>query len=149
MRLEDFDLLGPWAWVVLGILFCVAEIAAPGAFLIWLGLAAIAVGLVNLALPLWTGWSLLLFSLFAVVFALVGRRYYGAERGLAGVGLNRRADALVGRTFIVEEAIVNGEGRIRVADGGWRVVGPDLPRGAMVRVAAVADDGVTLRVEAA
>jgi hypothetical protein len=53
---------------------------------------------------------------------------------------------LVGRDFLLERAIVNGAGAIRVHDSVWRVTGPDLPAGARVRVTAV-EEGVLLRVE--
>jgi membrane protein implicated in regulation of membrane protease activity len=55
---------------------------------------------------------------------------------------------LVGRHFLLERAIVNGAGAIRVHDSVWRVTGPDLPQGTQVRVTGV-DDGVLLRVEPA
>jgi inner membrane protein len=41
--------LGPWAWVIGGVLLIAAELVAPGSFLVWLGLAALLVGLVDYA----------------------------------------------------------------------------------------------------
>jgi inner membrane protein len=61
--------------------------------------------------------------------------------------LNQRGEALIGRRFTLEAPLAGGEGRIRVDDSSWRVTGPDLPRGAAVRVVRV--DGATLVVEAA
>jgi len=48
------------------------------------------------------------------------------------------------REFILDEAIVNGRGRMRVDDGIWTVEGTDLPAGSKVRVTEVS--GATLRV---
>lgn len=59
--------------------------------------------------------------------------------------LNRRPDQLVGRSVVVEEAIVHGRGKVRVGDTLWLVQGPDAPAGAEMRVTAA--DGVLLRVE--
>ena len=39
---SSFSLYGPWTWATIGILLCAAETIAPGVFLLWLGLAAIA-----------------------------------------------------------------------------------------------------------
>jgi membrane protein implicated in regulation of membrane protease activity len=47
----------------------------------------------------------------------------------------------------LERAIVNGHGRVQIADAYWDVVGPDLPAGTPVRVLSA--DGMTLRVGAA
>ena len=33
--------LGPWSWIVLGLVLAGLELLAPGVFLIWLGLAAV------------------------------------------------------------------------------------------------------------
>ena len=62
--------------------------------------------------------------------------------------LNRRGEQYVGRHFTLEEAIVNGQGKIRVDDSTWKIEGPeDLPAGSQVQVIAVA--GTVLKVEAA
>ena len=61
--------------------------------------------------------------------------------------LNRRADALVGRQFVLETPIFAGAGTIRVDDTVWRVAGPDLPAGSRVTVQRA--DGVMLYVGAA
>jgi membrane protein implicated in regulation of membrane protease activity len=61
--------------------------------------------------------------------------------------LNRRGEQYVGRLFTLQEAVVNGVGKLQVDDTTWRISGVDLPAGRKVRVAGV--DGTTLRVEAA
>ena len=61
--------------------------------------------------------------------------------------LNQRAAQLVGRVVPLEQAIVNGQGRVQIADAYWNVSGPDLPAGTAVRI--VASDGMNLRVEPA
>jgi membrane protein implicated in regulation of membrane protease activity len=47
----------------------------------------------------------------------------------------------------LDAPILAGRGRVRLGDGSWTVVGPDMVAGARVRVAAV--DGTELRVEPA
>ena len=53
----------------------------------------------------------------------------------------------LGQVFTLSTPIVNGRGRLDVYGIVWLVSGPDLPRGAPVRVIGV--DGPRLRVEPA
>ena len=149
IALEDFTLLSPWAWIIFGVLLCVAEVAFPGAFLLWIGMAAIATGIVDFFVPFDGTWGLILFAGFAFAFMLLGQKVYGAAaKKEPDAGLNNRSGSLVGREFTLDAPITHGFGRIRVDDTVWRVKGPDLPTGAKVRVAAI-ERGVELRVEAA
>ncbi|TCT06029.1 NfeD family protein [Aquabacter spiritensis] len=138
--------LGAWSWFLLGGLLLGAEIVVPGASLIWLGLAAFAAGAIGLLLgPAWQ-IQILLFALLSLAAVMAGR--WLAARGGAGSDrpfLNRRIDALVGRTFILEGAIHDGTGTVRVDDSLWRVHGPDLPAG--TRVTVIRSDGAVLFVE--
>ena len=61
--------------------------------------------------------------------------------------LNQRANQLIGHVTPLDQAIVNGRGRVQIADAFWVVEGPDLPAAATVRVVAV--DGMTLKVQEA
>jgi len=60
--------------------------------------------------------------------------------------LNRRGEKYIDQKFTLTEPIVNGEGKIKVDDSTWKVVGMDMPAGMIVRV--VAAEGTTLKVEA-
>jgi membrane protein implicated in regulation of membrane protease activity len=138
-----------WLWLTGGVVLCALEALAPGMFLLWIGLAAIAVGLVTTLVTLSLEWSLLLFCACAVVSVLIGRRFYGSRDTVSDRPfLNRRADALVGQVFVLDQPIVNGAGRIRVRDSIWQVTGPDLPVGSRVTVTGAADATV-LKVEGA
>ena len=139
--------LGAWAWIILGVLLIGLELAAPGIFLLWLGLAAIATGLVDGAIGLSWQASTLLFAGLSVAAVLVGRTVSRPDVHQESATLNRRGDALVGRLFTLEAPLAGGEGRVRIDDSSWRVTGPDLPTGTRVRVIRV--DGTTLVVEAA
>jgi len=61
--------------------------------------------------------------------------------------LNRRAEQNIGHSFPLATAIVNGRGRVQIADSTWQVEGEDCAKGTMVKVVGV--DGATLRVEPA
>lgn len=141
------SLYAPFAWMVLGLALCGAEIFIPGAFLLWIGLAAVALGLVELLVAIPFEWSLLIFAALAVAFSLIGRKVYGGLTTSTNNGLNSRAAALVGREFTLVEPIVAGEGKAKVLDTVWRVTGVDAPAGSRVRVTGVTSQGSVLTVE--
>ncbi|MFN3891689.1 MAG: NfeD family protein [Beijerinckiaceae bacterium] len=138
-----------WYWLVGGVLLCAAEAFAPGMFLLWFGVAAIATGLVLSVADIGLAWSLLLFGALAVAAVLAGRKFYGsAVKESDQPFLNRRAEAMVGRTYVLSLPIRGGEGRLIVNDTQWRLRGPDLPAGAKVRVTRV-EEATFLVVEQA
>lgn len=134
-----------WLWLIAGVVLCAAELVAPGVFLLWIGFAAVTLGLIELIAPLPLAWSLLVFAALALAYTLVGRYVYGGLTAVAEAPLNDRAAALVGRELTLVDPIVRGEGRAQVLDSVWRVRGADAPAGARVLVTGV--DGVVLRVE--
>lgn len=151
MIAQWFAQFGPWNWMILGVVLLALEIVVPGVFLLWLGVAAILTG--TLSLQLWEAgfWTwqaqVVVFLLLSIVSVLASRRLFPNTRAQDTDEplLNQRALQLVGRTATLEEAIVDGHGRIRLGDTLWRVAGPDLPAGTRVRVAAAS--GGELRVE--
>jgi membrane protein implicated in regulation of membrane protease activity len=137
-----------FVWLIAGFVLCVAETVAPGAFLIWIGAAALLVGAVDFVWPMELTLQLLVFAVAAVTLVFVGRRVYGSlERSAPAPSLSR-AHALIGKEFFLDRAIERGFGAIRVDDSIWRVAGTEMAAGAKVRVVAV-EDGSLLRVEKA
>lgn len=137
--------LDPWDWFVAGGLLLAIEVVAPGVFMLWLGLAAILVGLLSLIVD-W-GWQAQ-FITFAVAAVAMIPLYMRLSLGGGRTDqpfLNRRGDALVGRIFTLERPIVGGAGTVRVDDSLWRVMGPDSPAGGRIKVVSI--DGAALHVE--
>ena len=136
-------------WSIAALLLFAAEAMAPGAFMLWFGFAAAAMAVVVLALPeLGWVWQAILFSLFAFISVVVYRKWVrGRGRASDKPLLNQRANQLIGHVTPLDQAIVNGRGRVQIADAFWVVEGPDLPAATTVRVVAV--DGMTLKVQEA
>ena len=67
--------LGSWNWFILAALLFLLEVLAPGMFMLWLGLAAILVGVISSFL-IWS-WQLQLiaFAVFAIA-AVPAWRYF-------------------------------------------------------------------------
>jgi membrane protein implicated in regulation of membrane protease activity len=146
---EMFATLGNWNWLILGVILMALEVLAPGIFLLWLGLAALLVGLLTFVFhPSWQV-EILLFAAFAIAAVPLWRRL--ARGSTAGSEsnpfLNRRAEALIGRVFTLEKPIIDGAGTVRIGDTVWRVAGPDTPAGTRVKIVQVS--GADLTVAAA
>jgi inner membrane protein len=137
-----------FTWAAVALLLFAAETLAPGAFMLWLGFAAAAVFLGVLFIP---GIPVLAQAAAFVVLSFVSIQAYrtwfrGRERQSDQPALNRRAAALVGRIVPLERGIVQGRGRVQIADAYWDVAGPDLPAGTPVRI--IGAEGMTLQVDA-
>lgn len=143
------DALGPWAWIILGLVLIGLEMIAPGVFLLWLGLAALATGLVAWLFGLSWQVAWLAFAGLSLAAVALGRAVTKRSDSemTEGGGLNRRGGDLIGRDFVLEAPIAGGVGRLRVGDSSWRIEGPDAAAGEQIRVVRV--DGATLVVKPA
>jgi inner membrane protein len=138
----------PWLWILLALVLFGIEAIAPGIYALWFAVAALVIGVatVALGLDLPLGTQITAFVGLAVVAVAITK---GLDRGVRaaqdGDDLNDRSGQIVGRTVVVDDAITNGRGRVRVGDTTWQATGPDCPVGATVKV--IATDGMMLRVE--
>ncbi|MDR9864141.1 MULTISPECIES: NfeD family protein [Pseudomonas] len=138
-----------WSWLGLGTVLLILEVFGAGGYLLWIGMAAAAVGVTTFVLPS-LPWEiqLVLFALFSILCALYWwRRQRTAVRRSDQPNLNVRGQELIGKVFVVSEAIIDGRGKIKVADGVWIARGPDTPVGERVRVTE--QQGVIFLVERA
>lgn len=147
--MEYLQHLSFWDWLAFGTVLLILEVFGAGGYLLWIGLAAAAVGLLTYLLPdLPWAWQFFAFALLSLLTAVFWwRRQRSAAKPSDVPGLNRRGSEFLGRTFVLHEAIVGGRGKIKAGDTLWLVTGPELPAGAEVRV--IGQDGVLLKVEAA
>jgi membrane protein implicated in regulation of membrane protease activity len=135
-------------WAAAALTLFALESLVPGAFMLWFGFAAVAVFFVALLFDLPLLAQVALFIGLSFVSILVYRRWFRSAPPVTDQPtLNRRAEALVGRVVPLDRAIVDGQGRVQIADAFWDVTGPELPAGTPVRV--VSSRGMTLVVEAA
>lgn len=138
-----------WHWMALGVALAAVETVVPGAFFLWLGIAAIVTGVVKLIFG-GMGWEgqAIVFGVCAVVSTVIWivlwrRRPIDTDRP----ELNVRGERLIGRQITLEEPLTNGEGTAKVGDTMWRIRGPDFVRGTRVKVVDV--QGTVLIVDKA
>ena len=76
--------IGALVWLVSCLVLCAAETIAPGAFLIWVGLAASIVGAIAYFVTVGFTSQLLLFGALVAGLVLLGRRVYGSRGSSPG-----------------------------------------------------------------
>lgn len=139
-----------WHWWVLGAALLLLELMIGTFYLLWMSFAAAVTGLLVAVFPSieWRA-QFLLFGVLSLSSVVVWNRWRARrpEPVSDQPVLNRRGQALTGRTFTLAQPIRDGVGSLRVDDSVWRVQGPDLSTGTRVKVLAV--DGATLIVDVA
>jgi membrane protein implicated in regulation of membrane protease activity len=146
MIIEYMTSLGVWNWFIAAGVFFIIELMVPGAFMLWLGFAALLVGIIS-KFVIWPWqYQFVAFAVFALASIPLWRHFArSVEKPGDQPFLNRRADAAIGREFTLEKPIVAGSGTVKIDDTIWRLSGPDSPAGSRVKV--VRADAATLVVE--
>jgi inner membrane protein len=141
------DMEPGWIWAIAGVLLLIAEIIAPGFFLVFVGAAAIATGLFTLLFDLGTAPQMILFAVYSLLAVLIGKRWYGEPDAIdENLRLNDPSRRLVGKTVTVVEQVDDHGGRVRVGDGEWNARGGPVAPGERAKVIGV--EGNCLIVEA-
>ena len=146
---ELLSLFGGWTWWILACILLILELLAPGVFLVWLGVAAAAVGVIELFVDMPWQMEIALFGAFSLALVIICRPWVLKRQNIDTdqPNLNQRMNDYIGRKFVLERAIVNGRGAVKIDDTIWDVLGPDQKQGVWVKVTGI--DGLRLTVEAA
>ena len=137
-----------WHWLILAVALIILEILMPGAYFLWMGVSAAAVGCAMFIFPEMP-WltQILIFAALSVITVVIYKTHQKKNPIVTDEpALNRRGEQYIGRTLILTEAIVNGTGKTKVDDSTWNVTGADMEVGESVRVVAI--EGSTFIVEA-
>jgi inner membrane protein len=129
-------------WMLAGLALLMLEVHTPGAFMMWLGLAACGTGLVALASGIGFELQVVTFGVLAAISLGVGLRYRHRP-----IRLNTQQAGLAGRSATA--LVFQGrEGRVRLGDSDWAARVPadvaEPSAGARLRVEGV--DGTVLIV---
>jgi membrane protein implicated in regulation of membrane protease activity len=143
---ELFPMVGVWFWWIVAGALLLLELMTPGVFAMWLAIAAASVGITDYFVDLSWQLELLAFAGFSLVYVYLARPWYSKTnlQNSDQPNLNQRIYAFVGKSFVLAEPIVNGHGKLDIEGTRWDVLGPNLAKGATVRVTAV--EGMKLRV---
>ena len=142
---------GLMSWFMLAVVLLVLDFIIPGVHFLWFGLAAAVTGALVWLLGtagLSMGWPLQIFLygiLSVLTLFLVKGLGLNAPGNTSDPYLNVRGAEFIGRSVVVDEAIVKGRGRVIAGDSVWPAEGEDAPKGATVMVTGV--NGASLVVE--
>jgi membrane protein implicated in regulation of membrane protease activity len=136
-----------WLWLIGGVVLLIAELIAPGFFLVFIGGAAVATGLAALLLPLSLPLQLAIFAVLAFLSVRVfGRRAYSMRyEHSTDPFLNDRVKRMLGTVVVATKPIDSNGGRVRVGDSEWSARGGPAQPGDRVRIVDI--DGNCLKVE--
>ena len=136
-----------WLWLIGGVLLLIAELIAPGFFLVFIGGAAIATGVISMLVPLSLPLQLAIFAALAYLSARIGgRRAYAMKFDYSpDPFLNDRVKRLLGRVVVATQPIDSNGGRVRVGDSEWSARGGPAAVGERVRIVDI--EGNCLKVE--
>ncbi|WP_386693122.1 MULTISPECIES: NfeD family protein [unclassified Lonepinella] len=122
--MEWFATWTVWHWLILGFVLLIAEIAIPGIFLLWWGLAAIVVAGIMQVFPALSLASLgIIYAILATILSVLWWKYQH-KKDLVDEKhshLNQRDHAMLGTVGIVREINDNGIGRGHFGDTTWRI----------------------------
>lgn len=145
---ELLPFLGQWSWWIIGAILLLFELLLPGVFFMWLGFAALVIGVIDIFADLSWQTEVAIFAVLSVLSLIFLRPHFKERLGRStNPNLNQRMYDYVGKSYVLDQAIVNGAGKVRIDDTLWVVTGVDRPRGEWVKVTGV--DELKLIVAAA
>lgn len=144
-----FNTLTLWHWLILGVLLLILEILGASGFLIGLAVASLVVAAI-VALELIVSWpfQLLTFALLGIIFTILYWRIFRSfNRHSDEPLMNDRAAQLIGRKFLLEQGLENGQGRVQVGDTLWKAEA-ETSLAAGTRVEVYASEGMVIKIRA-
>lgn len=121
-------------WLFLGLFILVIELLLGGGFLVWVGIAAVATGVLVLALPWFEvvlGWQgqLAIFVVCNLLSIATWWHFFHwhTDRGVAGADI-------CGRDALLASPLRDGRGHVEVDGERVPITGPDLAAGTRVRL---------------
>ena len=102
-----------WHCLVLGLLLVVGEIFIPSFTILWFGLGALVVGLVELLIPMSLSVQILLWTVSSVVFTLVWFKIIKVKMAQGNRGEEARNDAIGASGLVTKLPTQSTQGRIR------------------------------------
>ncbi|NOI67712.1 NfeD family protein [Vibrio sp. 99-8-1] len=146
--IELLEQVNHWHWIAFGLILLLGELLGTAGYFLWLGISAILVGLLVMALPLSWQMQWVSFASFSLVSTWGWWRYqFSKDKSSDNQRtLNQKQHQLIGQTTRLDEAVLRGNCRIRLGDTTWSArCHQDIPAGTMVVITAV--DGIIVTIE--
>ncbi|WP_428772091.1 NfeD family protein [Vibrio sp.] len=136
-----------WHWLALGLGLLAIELIGTAGYFLWLGVSALAVGLILAILPV--SWQLqwVAFGAFSMLTTwLWWRRQLASDsQDDAQRNLNQKSKQLIGQIVVLQQDMQVGKNRIHIGDTTWSAVSDHaLEKGSRVIITAVNGNQLTV-----
>ena len=125
-----------WHWWLFAVVLFTIEVMVPGAFFLWMGVSAIAVGALSFVLPeMATSTEFIIFAILSVASVVAWRMYQSKNPSKTEhPTLNRRGEQYIGRVITLAQPIIDGFGKEKVGATFWTLQGEDAEVGVKVKI---------------
>lgn len=131
-------------WILLGIVFLIAEILTTSFFIVFFGLAALSIALISSFFFITLPTQVIVFASLAFLYILVFRKLFRKKRSQPITDFSDTS--LIGEIGLIQEDIpLSGYGKVVVRDICWKAVSNTaLTRGTKVKI--IQQHNLTLEV---
>jgi membrane protein implicated in regulation of membrane protease activity len=136
-----------WHWVILGLILIVAEIIAPLFIILWFGISAIIVGLIDLGFKTSLQYELMIWIVLSVTFLLLWFKFF-KDKDISRSG---QSDATLGtKGVVIEDIVLHKKGKVQfdspiLGSSEWfAIANEDIKSGSTIQIAEV--NGQLLKV---
>ncbi|HNR64621.1 MAG TPA: NfeD family protein [Thermotogota bacterium] len=135
-------------WLILGVLFLIAEIFTPSFFIMWFGIGSFAAMLVAFLFENSVLYQAIVFIVVSLIFVLFTRKMAQKMSGKPSRLISQ--DEMIGKEGVVSETITadGGKGLVRINKDIWRarsLKDQEILAGAKIKVIEL--KGVTITVD--
>lgn len=130
-----YGVIGEWGWFIAAAILIGFEILAPGVFFLFFAFAAFIVAGIAWAFDIGWQYEVLIFALVGFLSMYAGRKYFKTNQVVhEDHPINDPMVAFIGDVVTLQTAIENGNGKAKVKDSVWTVLGDDAEAGAKVKI---------------
>ncbi len=146
--IEFLSQLNYWHWLAFGLCLLAVELLGTAGYFLWLGISALAVGVITVFLPV--SWQLQWMSFASISLAttwLWWRKQLSTDQqDDEQRQLNQKEKQLIGKTSVVEQDVIAGQFRLALGDTTWTAeCNVELKAGTRVIITEV--DGIVVKVK--
>lgn len=137
-----------WHWIIFGLILITLELFIPVFVVLWLGIAAVIVGLFTLFIPLGFNLQIILWGVLSAAFVFLWHKYISPKmlnKTLAGLS----REAMIGQIgIIIRFSSSQGRGRLRfsapiVGNDEWDIISTEvLTEGDKVKVTDISGNSL-------
>ncbi len=137
-----------WHWWLFAVLLFIIEMMVPATFFLWMGVSAVAVGILSFFVPdLRSSTELIIFAVLSVISVIAWRFYQAKNPSKTDhPTLNRRGEQYIGRVVTLTKPIGDGFGKEKVGSTLWTLQGPDADIGTKVKITGVDSAGLLVEI---